>query len=387
MLRDALYIGWHDLKVMIRQKDTILWTFLMPFLFFYFLGTVTGGFSGGGASSEKIAVRVAPDAGFRADEVQKRLEEQDFQLVRPDEDPEAETPFEDYRRRLEFPAGFTAGVLAGEPQDVLFRREGAGLSTDYDNFRLTRAVYTVLADLLAASSLAAPGADVGAEEVAALQAHPRALQLEVEPAGRRKVIPSGMEQTVPGTMVMFTMIILLTSGGSSLLTERREGLLRRLASAPISRSAVVAGKWGGRLALGLVQIAYAMLIGRIVFGVDWGAGLPMVLLVLLAYASMLSSLAILLGNFARSEGQAVGLSVLATNILAALGGCWWPIEITPSYMQKLALFLPTGWTMDAMHKLVSFGAPMSSCLPHVVGMLLLALLLGKLSARTFRFVE
>ncbi len=50
-------------------------------------------------------------------------------------------------------------------------------------------------------------------------------------------------------------------------------------------------------------------------------------------------------------GKVSGLGVLMANGLAALGGCWWPIEVTPQWMQTI---MPTGWTMDAMHKLISF---------------------------------
>jgi ABC-type multidrug transport system permease subunit len=111
----------------------------------------------------------------------------------------------------------------------------------------------------------------------------------------------------------------------------------------------------------------------------------MVLLVLLAYAGLTASLGVLLGSLARTEGQAVAFGVLASNLLAGLGGCWWPIEVTPPFMQRLALFLPTGWTMDALHKLVSFGADAQAALPHVAGMMLTTLVLGALCARWFRF--
>ena len=147
------------------------------------------------------------------------------------------------------------------------------------------------------------------------------------------------------------------------------------------------GLCGGKLALAVVQVGFAMVVGRVLFGVDWGgSNLPMVVLVMLAYASLLSSIAMLLGNYAKTEAQAVGFGVLSGNVLAALGGCWWPIEITPEYMQKFALFLPTGWAMDAMHKLVSFGDEPTSVLPHVIGMFFLALLLGQVCARKFRFI-
>jgi hypothetical protein len=65
---------------------------------------------------------------------------------------------------------------------------------------------------------------------------PRALKLEVQSGGQRQEIPTGFEQAIPGTMVMFTMIVLLTSGAATLVAERRLGVLRRLAATPISRN-------------------------------------------------------------------------------------------------------------------------------------------------------
>jgi ABC-type multidrug transport system permease subunit len=186
-------------------------------------------------------------------------------------------------------------------------------------------------------------------------------------------------------MVMFTLLVMLTSGAVLLVIERREGLLRRLASTPIARGEVVLGKWGGRMVLGLTQIGFAMVMGSLVFKLDWGPDLAMVLLVMIAYAALMASLGLLFGSVARTHGQAVGLGVLCSNLLAALGGCWWPIEITPRWMQGLALVLPTGWAMDALHKLVSFGAGPASAAPHVAGMALAAVVLGALAARAFRF--
>ncbi len=117
----------------------------------------------------------------------------------------------------------------------------------------------------------------------------------------------------------------------------------------------------------------------------WGGQLPAVLLLMLSYAALMASLGMLLGSKSRSEGQAAVLGVLSANLLGALGGCWWPIEITPPFMQKLALCLPTGWAMDALHKLISFGRGPESVLPHIVGMGLLATLLLALAARVFRY--
>ena len=53
MLHSAWFIARRDLLLLLRQRETILWTFVMPFLFFYFIGTVTARFGvSGGAGGE-----------------------------------------------------------------------------------------------------------------------------------------------------------------------------------------------------------------------------------------------------------------------------------------------------------------------------------------------
>ncbi len=371
---------------MLRHRETILWTFVMPIVFFYFIGTITGGSGPIGGSADRpdlLALRAPADAGFLVDELVRRLEKQNFTVERP----AADEAFERFSRRLIVPSPksgrtFTEAVLAGEPQALSFRSRAEGPNANFDQVRISRAVYGLVADLAVARSR---DETPSPERFRALEALPRRITLEVVSAGRRLDPPGGFEQTIPGTMVMFTMLVLLTSGAILLVIEREEGLLRRLASTPIPRWAVVAGKWGGRLALGLVQIVFAMLAGTLFFKMRWGGSLPMVLLVLFTWATFNASLGILLGNLARSRAQMAGIGVMATMVLAALGGCWWPIEITPAWMQTLALFLPTGWAMDAMHRLVSFGDGASAAVPHVAGLALATLVAGAAGVRTFRY--
>jgi ABC-type multidrug transport system permease subunit len=99
----------------------------------------------------------------------------------------------------------------------------------------------------------------------------------------------------------------------------------------------------------------------------------------------MASVGLLLGSLARTEAQAAAIGVIASNALAALGGCWWPIEVTPGWMQKLQLFLPTGWAMDALHKLVSFEASPVTVIPHIVAMAVGAALVLVMATRVFRF--
>ena len=398
MLRGASFVAGADLRTMIRQRETLLWVFVMPIVFFYFIGTVTGGYGRPRGSADRpdpIVLETPADGGVLVDELERKLTAQNFKVERrtsavpmapgvtrgaADESAPARV------LRIPAPASgkhFTDAVLAGERQSLTFRTRAEGSTMEFERLRVARAVYGVVADLAA---ITAEHRVLDATSLRELGTAPRHVTLKVESAGRRRAhVPTGFEQAVPGTMVMFTMLVSLTSGGILLVVERRLGLLRRLASTPISRSAVVAGKWGSRVVLALVQIAFAMLSGTLLFRMDWGGVFPMVLLLLSAWAAFNASLALLLGSLARSEGQMAGIGVISSMALGALGGCWWPIEISPRWMQSLALFLPTGWAMNAMHRLVSFGDPATTALPHVLALVAGALFLGWAGTRVFRY--
>jgi ABC-type multidrug transport system permease subunit len=138
--------------------------------------------------------------------------------------------------------------------------------------------------------------------------------------------------------------------------------------------------------LAAIQVTVALVIGTLLFKMEWGPDLWMVIVILAAWAGFCASAGLLVGSIAATEGQAGGLGVLAANVLAALGGCWWPIEITPGWMQALQNFMPTGWTMDALHKLISFQSGAASALPQLAIILLATLAVAALAVNRFKYV-
>jgi ABC-2 type transport system permease protein len=360
-----------------------VWVFIMPPVFFYFIGTVTGGFSGAMSGAATTPVVVAAESpGFLQQQIDLRLRDNQFEpewreAVVPDEN--GNLP----RRVLTFDANLSSQVVAGETVTASYDTRSSALSRDYEVIRIQRSLYTALADIVTADARS-PG-DLSAAALVELNNETRVWQLDVAPAGKRQIVPSGFDQAIPGILVMFTLLVLLTSGASMLVVERQQGLLRRLAYAPMSRTEVVAGKWGGRMVLAMLQIGSAVLVGTLLFDMQWGPDVPMIVVVLMSWAAFCASAGLMLGSLARTDGQASGLGVLLANVLAALGGCWWPIEVTPAWMQNLQNFIPTGWTMDALHKLISFEAGAASAIPYVITLLLGALIVAAIAVNRFRY--
>ena len=63
----AWFVARKDVAYMLSRRETILWVFVMPIVFFYFIGTVTAGFGGSPNQRERLAVRGAEAGGFLID--------------------------------------------------------------------------------------------------------------------------------------------------------------------------------------------------------------------------------------------------------------------------------------------------------------------------------
>lgn len=377
MFKNAWFIASKDVIFQLKERSTLVWLFVMPLIFFYFIGTITSG--GGGIFNQTTPLNVqSQDDGFLAQALIERLGSNNFNISLNEVLDEEDEP----DQQLVIPAGFTDAVLNGTATTVNFIAQQAGPSLDFDTLKATRAVYTLLADLVVLNER---GESISPETFEQLASMPRAITLAVTTGGQRQEIPSGFEQAIPGTMVLFTLLILLTTGSVTLFIEREQGKLRRLAATPITRGSIVLGKWGGKMALGLVQIAFAMLAGSVLFSMNWGPDAGMVLLVMVCWGAFCASASVLLANLGRNQGEVSGIGLMTSMMLAALGGAWWPIEVTPEWMQMLQKFLPSGWTMDAMHKLISFEAGAMSVLPHLSALLVGAWIIGWLGTRRFKF--
>jgi len=197
-------------------------------------------------------------------------------------------------------------------------------------------------------------------------------------------VPSGFNFSLPGNLVMYLMMNLLIFGGATVAAERRNGVIKRLMVHPVTHLEIVMGKIYGLMLLGLVQILFFLAIGRFLFHVNLGANLPAVALTLILFAWVAGSLGVLVGSLVAAHDRVNGICVLASLLMAALGGCWWPLEIGPPTLKTIALCLPTGWALQALHQLISFGSDFSAVLTPLAVLLVFGAAANVLAARFFK---
>ena len=160
------------------------------------------------------------------------------------------------------------------------------------------------------------------------------------------------DQNVPGFAVTFLLLGMLLGVSLGLLDERDWGTLERLHALPIAASTPLIGKLMARFTVGVVQMLLLLAVGWIAFGISlgpqpWALVMPTIGIVFAGCA-----LGLVVGAVAATREAVMPVGSIIIVTMAAVGGCWWPIDLEPRWMRNVALAFPTTWAMDAYNDLM-----------------------------------
>jgi ABC-2 type transport system permease protein len=188
---------------------------------------------------------------------------------------------------------------------------------------------------------------------------------------------------IPGYLVMFVFFA-AALGAEVIVRERQNHTLERLLASSVRRGSILGGIYAGTAAKGLIQIAIFWVVGILAFNIDFGLSPAAVIILSILMVIMSSAFAIMLAALVRTQRSAGSLAVLVSLVLAPLGGCWWPLFITPSWMQFIAKITPHGWATTGFNKLMLFGAEFGDVFPEMLVLLGFAAVFGIIGIWRFR---
>jgi ABC-2 type transport system permease protein len=185
-------------------------------------------------------------------------------------------------------------------------------------------------------------------------------------------------------LVLFTFLTAM-AGSASLILSRRLGLSRRMLSTPTSTGTIVAGESAGRWSVAMVQGLYIVLATLLMFQVDWGDPIG-AFSILVTFSAVGAGAGMLMGSTLSNDQQAVGVGIVVSLGLAALGGAMLPIELFSETMQKVAHLTPHAWALDGFAELVRRDGTVVDILPELGVLTAYATILLVLAAWRLRAV-
>jgi len=385
-MKNILNLALHDLRLTVTDRGAVMWMLVLPIVFATFFGLVMGGGSSPAGATASLTV-VDKDGEALARSLIEDLAGEGVSIE--ELSPEEHGSAEHLVRTLVIPPGFTRGVLAGEQQTLRLEKEpdSSQEAALVAQTRIVAAIARLIGRLVAARSTHEGKDAPGRESLSAREVSEDLVRVETTVAGNATVVPDGFAQSIPGNAVMFVLLIALTYGAASISAERASGNLRRLVTAPVSRTEIIAGKIAGRFVISSLQITVLVLVGVIAnrtFGVFIGDHPVQMWLVLLLFAATVAPLGVALGGWIKDPDRAASVGVILTMVMAAFGGCWWPLEVVSAPLKTAAMAFPTGWTMRALHGLISFGRNLGEVAPNLMALTGFAVFFGFLAARSLR---
>ncbi|RRR97337.1 ABC transporter permease [Glycomyces terrestris] len=340
----ALGRGW------IRDRSQIFFTILLPLMFMVLLASVFGG--GDAAASRIVAVGdVAVLDGADPD---------DFTVTRAADLDEA------------------LAILREGDADAAVVQDGATV-------RIYPSATNSTSGAIAAGNLSALVDDVNVEVLSAAAPGTPVLETEVEEADGGALKP--IQYLAPGILAWGVAIAGVFGAAGTIVDWKRDKLLRRLRLTPASVRTFLGAKVSVNLVVALGQTAVFLAVAALGFGLELSAwtwfAAPLVLLGTAAFLAI----GVVIGGIAQTSPAAAGLSNLVTMPMAFVSGAFYPLALSPEWVQWLSYASPMRYLNEALQAVVVYGEPPTAVLPQIGFLAAFAAAVALVSWKTFKFDE
>ena len=188
---------------------------------------------------------------------------------------------------------------------------------------------------------------------------------------------------VPGLIGVILTITLVMIMSLSLVRERERGTLEQLIVTPISKTAVILGKILPFLGIGFVQVTVVLIAARVIFRVPSEGSLLLLYAFALLFMLGMLALGIFMSTLARTQTQALQLSLLVMLPSILLSGFMFPLAAMPRVARIAGSLLPVTHFLTALRGILLKGSGIAALWPQALILTAVALVLITLSIRRF----
>ncbi len=354
-----------DLRLIARDRSALVSMLVVPIIVIVVVAATTGGFGTQGILLPVVNEDQGPVANALIKTLREHLEVREVDRATAERLVAVENKAP---AMLVMPAGMSKRYLTEKPSTI-------ELLTDPAKWTELQAIKVVF--LLADRDAASLG-DPFSEKL--LDMSERSL------TGSRMELTT-IEQNLPGFSVMFVLLSLIFSVAFGLRDEETWGTSGRLSITPVSQATILGGKLLARIVVGTAQLLVLLLFAHFVYAMSLGRSPVSLFLIASIIVFSMACFAVIVAAMARTREQIIPVGMSAVFVLAALGGCWWPVYSQPKWMQAMGKFVMTTWSMFAIQDVMFRDKNLLQIAPTVL--LLLAYGVGSfiVGSRLFRYTE
>lgn len=161
-----------------------------------------------------------------------------------------------------------------------------------------------------------------------------------------KDIANPMATRSVGGWAMMFLLFTITASATSLLDEKKSGVMIRILSAPVTRIHILWSKYLFNMSLGIIQLSVMFLFGFIIFKIDIFSNFANLILIILASSTVCTAFGMLLASIVKTTKQADGWGTFLILMMSAVGGAWFPVSLMPESIQFFSKLTIVYWSVE-----------------------------------------
>jgi ABC-2 type transport system permease protein len=181
------------------------------------------------------------------------------------------------------------------------------------------------------------------------------LDIEKEQLVGKDIANPMATRSVGGWAMMF-LLFTITGSATSLLDEKKSGVMIRILSAPVTRTHILWSKYLFNMSLGIIQLFVMFLFGYVIFNIDIFSNLLNLLLIILAASTACTAFGMLLASLVNTPRQANGWGTFIILMMSAVGGAWFPVSLMPESIQFFSKLTIVYWSVEGFLAVLWRGA-------------------------------
>ncbi|MFH0919855.1 MAG: ABC transporter permease [Fibrobacterota bacterium] len=189
---------------------------------------------------------------------------------------------------------------------------------------------------------------------------------------------------IPALVVLLVTIVTALLSGFSIVKEKERGTFEQLMVTPISPLHVVLGKSAAYAIIGILEIAFFLVLATLWFGIPFRGFVPGLFLFGVLYMFSSLGIGILTSTLARTAQQVMFLIWFILIFFILLSGLFVPLDNMPGWVQTLSLLNPVRFFMYIVREMSLKGAGMMEFRREALILLLLGVGVYSVALLTFK---
>lgn len=189
---------------------------------------------------------------------------------------------------------------------------------------------------------------------------------------------------VPAVLVILVSMIGLFLSGMNLVREKEMGTIEQINVSPIKRSEFIAGKLVPFWILAMVELAFGLIVGKLIFHIPMLGSLWLLFGLTAIYLLVILGIGLLISTSANTQQQAMFVTFFVMLVCIMMSGIFTAVESMPQWAQTLDRINPMYYFMRGIRMILLKGSGFRDLITEFVSLAIFAYALIQLAVLRYQ---